>query len=61
MEVALSEDILGRTFNGIGEPIDGLGDIKAEMKRDVNGQPLNPVPVSIRGTISVPVSPPSTV
>lgn len=43
MEVALSPDVLGRTFNGIGEPTDGLGPIKAECKRDVNGQPLNPV------------------
>ncbi|HIS56760.1 MAG: V-type ATP synthase subunit B [Lachnospiraceae bacterium] len=43
MEVALSPDVLGRTFNGIGEPTDGLGPIKAELKRDVNGQPLNPV------------------
>ena len=43
MEVALSPVVLGRTFNGIGEPTDGLGPIKAELKRDVNGQPLNPV------------------
>lgn len=42
MEVALSTDILGRVFNGIGQPIDGLGHIIAEEKRDVNGQPLNP-------------------
>lgn len=43
MEIALSPDILGRTFNGIGQPIDGLGPIVAEEKRDVNGKPLNPV------------------
>ena len=43
MEVALSPEVLGRTFNGIGEPTDGLGPIKAVLKRDVNGQPLNPV------------------
>lgn len=42
MEIGLSEDILGRTFNGIGEPIDGLGAIRAEVRRDVNGQPMNP-------------------
>lgn len=42
MEVALSPDILGRTFNGIGRPIDGLSPINGE-KRDVNGKPLNPV------------------
>ena len=43
LEVSLSPDILGRTFNGIGQPIDGLGEIVAEKKLDVNGMPLNPV------------------
>ncbi len=43
MELALSPDILGRTFDGIGRPIDGLGPIIAETKKDVNGKPLNPV------------------
>ncbi len=42
MEIALSTEILGRVFNGVGQPIDGLGNIVAETKRDVNGQPLNP-------------------
>ncbi|MDD6686023.1 MAG: V-type ATP synthase subunit B [Lachnospiraceae bacterium] len=43
MEVSLSEDMLGRTFNGIGVPIDGLGPITSDIRRDVNGLPLNPV------------------
>ena len=43
MEIAVSEEMLGRTFNGIGEPIDGLGDIISDIKLDVNGKPLNPV------------------
>lgn len=43
MEIGLSESILGRTFNGIGRPIDGLGPIDPEVYRDVNGLPLNPV------------------
>ena len=43
MEIGLSTDILGRTLNGIGQPIDGLGEIPAEVRRDVNGKPLNPV------------------
>ena len=30
MEMPLSEEILGRTFNGAGVPIDGLGEIYAE-------------------------------
>ncbi|WP_167957637.1 V-type ATP synthase subunit B [Anaerosporobacter faecicola] len=42
MEIALSEDILGRVFSGIGEPIDGLGPIISDVKKDVNGEPLNP-------------------
>ena len=43
MEIAVSESMLGRTFNGIGEPIDGLGDIVSGEKLDINGKPLNPV------------------
>lgn len=43
MEIELSEEMLGRTFNGIGIPIDDLGPITAEEVRDVNGLPLNPV------------------
>ena len=27
MEIKLSEEILGRVFNGLGEPIDNLGEI----------------------------------
>lgn len=42
MMIGLSEEILGRTFNGLGEPIDGLGPVKASVYKDVNGQPLNP-------------------
>lgn len=42
MEISLSEEILGRVFNGVGNPIDGLGSIVSEIKRDVNGYPLNP-------------------
>lgn len=43
MELPLSEEILGRVFDGVGRPIDGLGDIFAECSRDVNGSPINPV------------------
>ena len=43
MEIGVSEDMLGRTFNGLGEPIDGLGDIVSDVRLDVNGKPLNPV------------------
>lgn len=43
LEFPLSMDILGRTFDGLGRPIDDLGPIDAEFSRDVNGKPLNPV------------------
>lgn len=43
MEIGLTWEILGRTFNGIGEPIDHLGDVDAVKYADVNGKPLNPV------------------
>ena len=42
MEIGLSEEILGRTFDGIGKPIDRMGPIDAEVRRNVNGLPLNP-------------------
>lgn len=43
MELALSEEMLGRVFSGSGKPIDGLGDIYPEKFADINGKPLNPV------------------
>ncbi|MFQ9933059.1 MAG: V-type ATP synthase subunit B [Lachnospiraceae bacterium] len=43
LEITLSEDMLGRTFNGIGQPIDNMGPVVSDIKRDVNGKPLNPV------------------
>lgn len=43
MEMALSPEILGRVFNGLGKPIDGLGDIYPVCRRDINGAPINPI------------------
>lgn len=43
LKIALSKEILGRTLNGIGQPIDGFGDIFPEERRDVNGNAINPV------------------
>lgn len=40
--IAVSEDMLGRTFNGRGEPIDGGEKVIAEKKMDINGAPINP-------------------
>ena len=42
LELAVSEDMLGRVFNGMGEPIDGGPDILAEAHLDINGLPMNP-------------------
>jgi len=42
-EIPLSKSIMGRTFNGIGQPIDGGGAIYSENTFNVNGRPLNPV------------------
>lgn len=43
MELSLSTEILGRVFDGLGRPADGLGVIYPECKRNVNGQPINPI------------------
>ena len=43
MEMPLTTELLGRIFNGAGDPIDGLGPVFADKKADINGQPLNPV------------------
>ena len=42
LELAVSGDMLGRVFNGMGEPIDGGPAILAEEHRDINGLPMNP-------------------
>lgn len=39
----LSKEILGRTFNGVGEPIDGAYQIVSDVKENINGRPINPV------------------
>ena len=41
-QLAVSEDMLGRVFNGMGQPIDGGPDILAEAHMDINGLPMNP-------------------
>lgn len=43
LELPLNESILGRTFNGIGEPIDNGGDIYSDETYPVEGLALNPV------------------
>lgn len=43
LELGVSEDMIGRAFNGLGEPIDDGPSIIPEEKRDVNGTAINPV------------------
>ena len=42
LQLAVSGDMLGRVFNGMGCPIDGGPDIMADEYRDINGLPMNP-------------------
>ena len=43
MDIALSHEMLGRIFDGAGRPIDGLGEIYPEQRRNINGSAINPV------------------
>ena len=42
MELAVSEDMLGRVFDGMGRPADDGPDILPDMRMDINGLPMNP-------------------
>ena len=42
VQLAVSEDLLGRVLSGMGEPIDGGAPILAEKSMDINGTPINP-------------------
>lgn len=41
-ELAVSPDMLGRVFDGMGRPKDGGPEIIAEKRMDINGLPMNP-------------------
>lgn len=43
LEVHLAPSIMGRSFNGLGEPADGCGPVFGGKRVDVNGMPLNPM------------------
>jgi len=43
LEIKLSPDILGRIFDGLGRPIDGLGPIQSQLSRNIDGRAINPV------------------
>lgn len=42
LEIGVSEDMLGRVFDGLGREKDGGPKIIAEERRDINGESLNP-------------------
>ena len=42
MELGVSEDMLGRVFDGLGRPIDGGPEILPDRRADINGLPMNP-------------------
>lgn len=42
LELGVSEDMLGRVFDGMGRPKDGGPEILPEERRDINGLPMNP-------------------
>ena len=42
MELGVSEDMLGRVFDGLGRTIDGGPEIIPEARMDINGLPMNP-------------------
>jgi len=42
MEMPVSSELLGRVFDGLGRPLDGLPEPIGEDVRDVNGAPINP-------------------
>lgn len=43
LKIKLSPLMLGRIFDGAGNPIDGLEDIQTNIKRDINANPINPI------------------
>ena len=42
LTLPVARDMLGRVFNGRGDPIDGGAPLIAEKKLDINGMPMNP-------------------
>ncbi len=42
LQLSVSEDMLGRVFDGLGNPRDDGAPILAKKKMDINGEPINP-------------------
>lgn len=43
LHIPVSKEMLGRVFDGVGRPVDGLGEIYPEKRLDINGNPINPI------------------
>jgi len=41
--LSVAKDMIGRRFNGRGEPMDGLPEVVAEKRLPIGGAPINPV------------------
>jgi flagellum-specific ATP synthase len=53
LKINCSNQLLGRVLDGLGNPIDGKGDIKPEERRSIYASPPNPL---LRQRISEPIS-----
>jgi V/A-type H+/Na+-transporting ATPase subunit B len=42
MKLGVSEEMLGRVFDGVGKPIDSLPEVIPEKRLDINGNAINP-------------------
>ena len=54
MELALSPELLGRVFDGLGNPIDDGPEILPDARMDINGTPMNPAAPVTRTFIREP-------
>lgn len=43
MEIPVSLEVMGRTFNGLAKPIDGAGEVYSKNNYNINGRPMNPI------------------
>ena len=61
LELPVSEDMVGRIFNGMGKPIDGGPEIIPEKYLDIDGQAINLFRGTIRMNLSRQESQPLTI
>ena len=56
MKLGVSNEMLGRVFDGTGNPIDNAPPIIPEDRRDINGNPINPYSIAILSSVTVPLA-----